>query len=630
MWAAADSPSRWQPWAQRGRSAVASCYTPLGVERITAAGANEAPFELVDALRAAPGRIFDITPPFVCASLDVEGDSLDLFTDALGVGRLFGVRTAWGHVWSNRPVAALLFADFPVVPDAVGWAQSAVADEFYGNRTPFQGVRVVGPATRITWRQERLLVNELDTVTSWLTPQGQNEDLIEQAAADLTSTTASIGRWMKGTPVIDLSGGRDSRLVAAGFLAAGTDMVLHSHDAVADDLKVALELVALLDRDIEHDVEHMSTGGVAKPQPLAAADAARAWHRHAEGLRPATFLHYPVPESLDGDRRVAVGGAGGEVAHSYYGTSADAVFANLDDELRAGIENPVDSPRVLRQFAERIVRRHCPVPGVQREAREALTEHVLCVLNRIQEAGVYGPNALDHFYVLERMRRWGTTAERHGVMSPLLTPSFQRAALALRPEQRRTNALHRQLTEALVPRWRGVPYFPGEMTAQSPQRRAPARILHLADCTDASSIEAVLANPDEWHYPFDPALMAEIWRGSARHETSAAQERLVRSAVWRAAFADIAADINGTPRPHREGCLPPPPEPAPAPAPAPAPMSALKTTRSVVPETRPDPTITALLLQTQAVRRLVNSRAWVSVRDTLPGRRLRRFFAVRR
>lgn len=308
--------------------------------------------------------------------------------------------------------------------------------------------------------------------------------------------------------------------------------MLHSHDAVPGDLMVARDLVARLGRDVAHWVEQKSAREDSQPPPLAALERARAWHGYAEGLRPASFLHYTAPASIDSQTRVTVGGAGGEVAHSYYGTAADAAAQSLHSELLGGIENPVHSAQLLRAFAERIVRRHGPVPGVRDEAREALVQHVATVLGRTQEAGVYGSTLLDHFYVLERMRRWGTAAERNGVVSPLLTPSFQRAALALRPHQRRTNELHRRLTEFLVPQWKGVPYFPGEMPQEVRQRTSVRRVLRLTDCTDARAIEAVLASPDEWNYPFDSAILAGIWRRSAAQETSAADETVIRLAVW--------------------------------------------------------------------------------------------------
>lgn len=640
-WPTSSVETTWPTFAQRGERAVVAPYPPLGVERLVGDSVASAPFELVDALRAAPTRVLDLTPPFAAAA--VQSGDLDLFTDALGIGRLFEVRTAWGWVWSNRPVAAALFADIPLRPDPQGWAQSAVMDEFYGSVTPLAGVRVIGPATHLHWdaRAARLTSSSLDVTSSLVTPgaEARLDDLVDEAAADLVVATASISRWYPGTPVVDLSGGRDSRLVAAGFIAGGTEVTLHSHDAVPGDLLVAQDLVSRLPGDIPHTITHMSTGTHAPPRPFEALHSARAWHAYAEGLRPCTYLHYTAPATLDRAGSVVVGGAGGEAAHGYYYARADgADERSLEAELVADLADPAGSRRAIEDAARRIVQRHCPQPSVTGEARTAMVETITAELARIRSAGVVGPTILDHFYVGERMRRWGSTAERQGIASPLFTPSFQRAALALRPHQRRSNVLHRLLTERLVPQWTGVPYFPGEMPSSSngssSVRATPPRVIRLAACPDAAEAEAVLATPDTWAYPFDAAVLADYWRRSQAGESTAVQERMLRSAVWRAGFEDHLADIAGRPRPDRAGRTLPDPAPVPVAAPAQAaPSSQVRT--SPEPKAMPTPThapsthvtVLAALRQADAVRRIGQSSAWSRLRVTPAGRYVRKVVA---
>ncbi|MDO5628047.1 MAG: hypothetical protein Q4G43_06980 [Mobilicoccus sp.] len=623
-----DSPvpdTLWSTWATRGTRAVASPYVAIGAGSTSTAA--DAPFDLVDTLCRRPERILDLTPPFVTTAVDAGTDRLDVFTDALGVGRLFEVRTAWGWVWSNRPIAALLFAGRPVTADDTGWDQSAVTDEFWGDTSPFSGVRVVGPGTRITWdgRRGARTVSHIDPMVSLLTadPDAHLDDLVEEAAADLVERTASIAHWFPGTPVVDLSGGRDSRLVAAAFLAGGTPVDLHSHDAVPGDLTTALDLVARLPGDVPHRVTHMATGSAAPRPAFAALDSARAWHAYAEGLRPCSYLHYTAPDTLDRTGSVVVGGAGGEVAHGFYYTASD------DTAVRTFTEE-FDTAVDVRSLARRVVQRHGPVPGATVEAREAVVEHVTRVLAGLRDAGIPGLTVLDHLYVTERMRRWGSTAERLGVCSPLLTPSFQRAALAMRPHQRRGNTVHRLITERLVPQWTGVPYYPGEVAAATPvtpRAQSPApRVIRLADCTDTDEVEAALATIAHRGHPFDARVVADYWQASTRGDSTAAQERILRSAVWRAAFDDVCADASGEPRPARsdqalltDTSAPSAPEPAPAaPVPPPAPTSS------------PDPTLTAVLLQTQAVKRLASTRLWRGMRDTSAGRGLRAAIRARR
>ncbi|STD06921.1 Uncharacterised protein [Dermatophilus congolensis] len=401
-WSRCPSTFRWPAWVQQGSQAVASVGTPLGVERITQKAPADAAIEVARVLRSAPRRILDLTPPFVLGCIDADADRLDLFTDALGVGRLFEVRTAWGRVWSNRPVAAIKFAGLPLVPDPLGWSQMAVADELFGEVTPLRGVRVVRPATRVSWRRSRLAVQSLDTVSSQLSYEGELDDLVEEAAADLKGTASSIGRWFDGTPTVDLSGGRDSRLVAAAFLASGTAITLHSHDAVPGDLVIAKELVGLLGREVEHRIEHTKAGGTGAVQMPPGMDAAYAWHEYAEGLRPSSFLLHRTPRTLDVETNVVVGGVGGEAAHSYYGPLGRVGEPQgLQSELLRGIERASEEEDVLKACADRIVRRHCTGEAVLDPYRQDLFMHVLSVLRRISRSGVPSSAVLDHYYVLE-------------------------------------------------------------------------------------------------------------------------------------------------------------------------------------------------------------------------------------
>ncbi|MBO3129090.1 hypothetical protein [Dermatophilus congolensis] len=137
----------------------------------------------------------------------------------------------------------------------------------------------------------------MDTVSSQLWHEGELDDLVEEAAADLKGAVASIGRWFDGAPTVDLSGGRDSRLVAAAFLVSGTAITLHSHDAVPGDLVIAKELVGLLGREVEHRIKHTESGGTGAVQMPSGMDAAYAWHAYAEGLRPSSFLLHRPPNS---------------------------------------------------------------------------------------------------------------------------------------------------------------------------------------------------------------------------------------------------------------------------------------------------------------------------------------------
>lgn len=473
---------------------------------------------------------------------------------------MFEARTPDGWVWSNRPLAAVIFGDLPLAPDERGWAHSAVADEYFGDATPFDGVRAVGPATHVEWdgRTGRRTVTAIDTVATTMSVSPPSDggtvdrvpaEVAEEVAADLLATVRTISTFYDNPPIVDLTGGRDSRLVAAAFIAADVPFRLHTHDGVPADLAVARDLLSRLPRPYAHDVDHVAGGGrtVAVP-PLAVLPNAVRWHDYAEALRPCTYLPSSAPRGIDGNLRLVIGGVGGEAAHGfYYPRDLPSVLARPPRER-------------MRLLARRVVTRLSPVPGPSDEARALVTDHVERVLLRIHDLGVSGGSVLDHYYIQERMRRWGTTSERIGTVSPLLSLTFLRAALSLDPAQRRANTLHREVTRWLVPQWGDVPYFPAEYPADADRTRAlapPPRLFRVGSAADADQVEALLADAEAWAQWFDRDRIVAHWWASVGEVSTLDQERLLRSVVWRGMFGDWIAAATGSPLPHRSGRLPP-------------------------------------------------------------------------
>ena len=573
----------WPAWVREGDRAVCTLYLPLGHEKVTSSSdLRQAALELADACVRDPRAMLELTPPCVVARVDRAADALHVLTDHLGSGRVFEARTPGGWVWSNRPLAAALFAQIAVAPDPRGWAHSAVADEFFGETTPFEGVRAVGPATHLEWngRVGRRTVTAVDTVATTMSVAPQlaggdanrvSADVAEEVAADLVAAVRSIGRFHESIPSVDVTGGRDSRLVAAAFAAADVPFRLHTHDAVPADLAVAKDLLAQLPGSYDHEIDHVPSGGqLAKAAPLAVLPNAHLWHDYAEALRPCMYIPSTAPRGIDGNLRLIIGGVGGESAHGFYYPSDLPQLLTLPPAER------------MRTLAQRVVTRHSPIAGPSEDAKALVADHIETVLLRIHHLGVPGGTVLDHYYILERMRRWGTTSERLGTVSPLLSLSFLRATLALDPAQRKTNALHREVTRQLVPQWADIPYFPAEYPLDDPRRKTlapPPKLFRMADAADADEIEAMLADTDVWAGSLDRDTVLDYWWKSTAGETKPAQERLLRSAVWRGTFDDWITVTTGGELPQRTGRLVAP-EPEPAPVAVVAPSTANQ--RSIV------------------------------------------------
>jgi hypothetical protein len=177
--------------------------------------------------------------------------------------------------------------------------------------------------------------------------------------------------------------------------------------------------------------------------------------------------------------------------------------------------------------------------GVSAVARATAMARVRRTLEEALVSGLSDAKVLDYFYAAERLRRWGTTAERCGKVNPLLVPEFIRAAFDLTPDQRRENLLHRAVTARLVPEWKDEPYYrrPAGVVA-------PALTPRLGTAVDRDLITSTVADSAVWADGYDTALVAQSWRSLLDGRGRPADERLLQRVIWRAVFSDYLNEVN--------------------------------------------------------------------------------------
>ena len=86
-----DTSCFWPSWHDTGDLRVASpSATPLGYQRVIGdVPPYDGPARLANAVRRTPADFLELAPPFTLAMLEPQQERLDLFTDSIGVGRLF-------------------------------------------------------------------------------------------------------------------------------------------------------------------------------------------------------------------------------------------------------------------------------------------------------------------------------------------------------------------------------------------------------------------------------------------------------------------------------------------------------------------------------------------------------------
>jgi len=85
-------------------------------------------------------------------------------------------------------------------------------------------------------------------------------------------------------------------------------------------------------------------------------------------------------------------------------------------------------------------------------------ERINGIIDHAKGIGLSDLHLLDYLFLVERVRRWTTSAYSIGRITPLLSPGFIATTFALTVEQKRAWLLHTALIERLVPEWSEVPF----------------------------------------------------------------------------------------------------------------------------------------------------------------------------
>ena len=296
-----------------------------------------------------------------------------------------------------------------------------------GSMTPFRRVSALPPSATIH------ILNGTLTTTP---PNGHKADHAGAAdiAAALTGAVAPLRE--AGRPVeLSLTGGKDSRLVAAALVAAGVPVRAHTHGfADHPDVVIAAEVARRL--GIEHDVRVPAEPG----QQVDVLGRIRATVLVADGMLSA-FENVGRPDPARSPS-VTAGGHGGELLRGGYAETAAG--------RRAA---PLRAAELLR----RLTTRHL---GLLRRGAAA---SYIASLAPWTGALARGPlPALDDFYLVNRAGRWSAAARqayliRESLVQPLFDERVVLAARAVPLATRTSGALSRAVLAELSPALTDVP-----------------------------------------------------------------------------------------------------------------------------------------------------------------------------
>ena len=329
-------------------------------------------------------------------------------------------------------VAALLNPGFPL-----------------GSATPFAGVSALGRSTTLHLLNGDLtrLPTPAEASAPTPVPGGGLSGGARAVAAGLVAAVAHLADV--GQPVeLSLTGGKDSRLIAAALVAAGVPVVARTHGfADHPDVVVAAEIARRL------GIEHLVRTPAAPGQQVDVLGRIRATVLVADGMLSA-FENVGRPDPA-ASSVVTAGGHGGELLRGGYAETA-AGRPGSATGVRAALA-PARRAARAAELLRRLTSKHLGLirPGPAAGYVASLAPWSAALARRPL-------HALDDFYLVNRAGRWSAAARqayliRERLVQPLFDDRVVLAARAVPLGERISGALSAAVLAELCPALVDVP-----------------------------------------------------------------------------------------------------------------------------------------------------------------------------
>lgn len=321
-----------------------------------------------------------------------------------------------------------------------------------GSVTPFAGVAAVAPSTTLH------LLDGAVTRPATALHEGSAHGARSVAEA---LTAAVLPLRDAGTPVqLSLTGGKDSRLIAAALVKAGVPVVAKTHGfADHPDVVVAAEIARRL------GIEHVVRTPAAPGQRVDVLARIRATVLVADGMLSA-FENVGRPDPAASPALTA-GGHGGELLRGGYAETAGRQGQGTSAGLRA-VLSPARRAARSAELLRRLTTKHL---GLAR--RGSAAAYAASLAPWTGQLALHPLRALDDFYLVNRAGRWSAAARqayllRERLTQPLFDDRVVLAARAVPLADRVSGALPAAVLAELNPALTDIPLAGKPAAAAAP------------------------------------------------------------------------------------------------------------------------------------------------------------------
>ncbi|GEM_PF-5739817 len=364
-----------------------------------------------------------------------------VFNDRSGVGRIYYVNTHDYFACSNHIGVLSVFRRAKLDKEAIqlfwafGW--------FVGDTSPYEGIYRLPPATIVRVAGDNVRFENYSEPLDYasLVANDEYETALDSTVEEFRTSIRNYSNLVKVIPKVGLSGGRDSRVIAASMIYAGVEAEFFTIGYLKKEAEIAQALMGIGGATQYCHKTLKSAGSVNKHSEDSFEERISKLIIKWDGDNNPNKISRPASMS---DGRYLITGGGGEIAHGNYYAS--------ERFLKLILDNPDDPLLRVRNY-------FCAQSGSS-DVAKGLVRHFLGGLHRkISDYGYTGPTATDVFYLIERTRRWVAAGHEPSGFLLYSSPSFVRLALTVPYEYRRSAKIQTDLCEKMMPGWGKLAFY---------------------------------------------------------------------------------------------------------------------------------------------------------------------------
>lgn len=470
---------RWEFAEQHDGVHVLSLGFPIGLDPTT-------PLALGRRLLAGEDIHAQVTVPFALLAVDDRDGKFSVQQDWHGMGQVFRHESPRMVAFSSRPSMLPALLGEPMRPHIKGWSYYLGSGAFSGSSSPIRGVRLLHPGERLTgtrsadvWRVSTQRRRELDDIVSEsLTEHASVEDIAAMLEEGVRRSIRSLAHYWPHGLRMSLSGGKDSRLLAALAIAEGHSPHFRTNEDNPVEGDTARQLSSILRerRGLECGHDFYVASPATDVLELDVARRPSRLQQHNDFMFRSSYLKRPPEDQPPASSRApSMNGVFGEYVSGYW------IPKPWKQDLSLA------TPERARRVVHNRVMSGAPSDALRPRARERLNAFIEGLLARGEELGLDPVGTISYGYMLGRIRRNNTSLTHPEQVMALAVPEIVKASMQLSPDDAAQERVHTLLINRLVPEWSGVP-FVAARTGLAPDER-----LFIWDGSGAGDLTALLA-----------------------------------------------------------------------------------------------------------------------------------------